>query len=538
MVQTHPPMHVVFTAPIRCPRRATAWRRASHMVMPLAVALLSTALAGCKQEIQFTRTPFAGVIETEAKAGETSVFLAVPVDVAPVIAAAETAFAGPVGKAREFVDDIACDRRKGPYVECSGAVVTTDLIRSGPIEVTADGTRLLITVPLRYDIAARGHGWANYLTDRKTGAVSVTIPFDVVLTASYGLETRIAGDLVWSEKVIPVLKGRLGLAGLADAKIKAQLKGLTEALRTTLAAQPVRDGAEKAWRALHQPIELSRGPSLWMRGQPERVFGGGFAMADGAVVYRLGMDAKISVHRGERPAPLSVKPLPGPLRQATARQQPAQTVLRLPFDVGALALGQAVAQAFPKSDVIETRADAKSQPVKVRPTAVSLFPARDRLALELQLDVVEPSRLLGMTGKAYLVGRPVLDPTTGILDLRDIGFPGEPQKPGKTPEGVLRVGEEPFAGRFASAARLDIGSVLNGLRPRINAMLSQPLDDAMDLSGSFETMTVAGVEPVKDGFRLLLDLKGALTLTARARPQSGEVPPTVRAASAISRPAP
>ena len=534
-------MHVSSTAPFRTApplgsRRGASVRRIYVVSSALAAVLVSVAVAGCKQEIQFTRTPFAGVIEAEQKAGETSVFLAIPVDVAPAIAAAEMAFAGPVARSREFVDDIACDRRKSPYLECIGAVVTSDLARNGAIEASADGSRLLVKIPLKYDIAARGHGWAAHLTDRKTGTVTVGIPFDVSLSPAYGLDVRVAGDLVWSEKAVPILKGKLPLAGMADAKIKAQVKGLTEALRASLAAQPIRDGAEKAWRALHAPIELARGPSLWMRGQPERVFSGGFAMAEGGIVYRLGFDAKVSVHRGQRPAPLTVKPLPGPLRQATARADSAQTVLRLPYEIGAVALQEAVAKAFPKSDVIETRADAKTPPVKVRPLAVSVFPARDRLALELQLDVVEPSRLLGMTGKAYLVGRPVLDPETGILDMRDIGFPGAPQKPSKTPDGVLRIGEEPFAGRFAAAARLDIGRVIADLRPRINAMINQPLDDAMELSGAFETMSVSAVEPVKDGFRLILDLKGTLSIAARSSIRTkGTLEPT-RATSAISVP--
>ena len=89
-----------------------------------------------------------------------------------------------------------------------------------------------------------------------------------------------------------------------------------------------------------------------------------------------------------------------------------------------------------------------------------------------------------MTGKAYLVGKPVLDPATNILELREIGFPGTPQKASRTPEGVLRIGEEPFAGRLASAARLDFAPVIAGVRERINARLAQPLDDTMALSGA------------------------------------------------------
>ncbi len=485
------------------------------------VCVVAASLAACKQEIQFTRTPFAGVVEQDQRAGETTLFFGIPIEMTSVVAVAEASLASQIARSREFIDDIACDKRKSAFVECNGAIVTAELTRTGAITASADGSRLQVTIPVTYDINARGHGWASYLTDRKTGITSVSVPFDVSLSTTFGLDVRLAGDLVWADKGVPVLKGKVPLSRMADGKIKAQIKGIAEELRKTLAAQPIRDSADRAWRALHAPIELTRGPSLWLRSQPERIYSGGFAMVDGVMQYRLGFDAKVSVHRGERPAPLFVKALPGPLRQPPGKQDAAkpetgQTVLRLPYDVGALALQQTIAMAFPKSDVIETRADAKSAPIKVRVTSASTFPARDRLALELNLDVVEPSRLLGMGGKAYLIGKPVFDPATGILEVREITFPGAPQKGGKAPEGVLRIGEEPFAGRFAAAARLDIGKVIEGMQPRINAMLNQPLDETMELSGAFASMQVVGVDPIKDGFRLLLELKGTLSIIPRA----------------------
>jgi Domain of unknown function (DUF4403) len=513
------PMHPFLTA--ISATRTVAVRRLPSFVVALCVA--TAGLAACKQEIQFTRTPFAGVIEPDHRAGETTLFLGTPLDIATVITATEAALPGQIARSREFVDDLACDKRKGPYFECIGAVVTTEVTRTGPPTATADGNRLLLTIPVTYDISARGHGWASYLTDRKTGTTSVAVPFDVSLSPTFGLDVRLSGDLIWAEKSVQVLKGKVPLARMADNKIKAQLKIISDELRQALATQPIRDNAEKAWRALHAPVELARGPSLWLRGQPERIYSGGFAMAEGTMLYRLGIDAKVSIHRGERPAPLVVKPLPGPLRQPLAKSsadgskiEAGQTVLRLPYDVGALALQQALDAAFPKGDLIDTRADSKSSPAKVRVVSASTFPARDKVALELTLDVVEPSRLLGMTGKAYLVGKPIFAADTGILDVREIGFPGAPQKSGKAPEGVVRIGEEPFAGRFASAARLDIGKVIEGMLPRINAMISQPLDETMELSGVFASLHVASVDPIKDGFRLTLELKGTLSILPRS----------------------
>ncbi len=495
--------------------RGRLLRTLKSTLRPLIPILLAASVfGGCKKEVQFTRVPFAGVLEADAKASETRVFLSIPANLAPVLEAVEVAVGNDVAKSREYIDEIACDKRKGNAIECNGAVVSTTLTRTGPAEATVDGHRLLLTFPLRYEINARGQGWAAYLQDRKVGSVKVGVAFDVSLSSGYRLDVRMGNELLWSEKAVPVLKGRLVFARMADAKIKAQLKAANEPLRLAIGAQPMREATEKAWKALHMPVALTQGSSLWLRGAPERVVGAGFALEDSTFVYRIGLDTRIIIHSGERPAPLFGNPLPEPSRVTANAAVPnaGKTVLRLPFEINSANMLAAVVAVFPKTDIIETRADAKSPPLKVRPTAVQLFASRDRLALELQLDVIEPARLFGMTGRAFLTGKPVLDPGTGILDIRDIGFPAIPPKDAKSPPGLLRIGEEPFAGRFASAARLNLSGVLGDLLPKLNAQIQQTLADKVAISGQFDVATIRSVEPVSGGFRLNLELVGVLTL--------------------------
>ena len=140
------------------------------------------------------------------------------------------------------------------------------------------------------------------------------------------------------------------------------------------------------------------------------------------------------------------------------------------------------------------------------------------------------------------MANPLSIPRQAFLSNAKSFFPGAPQEGGKTPEGVLRIGEEPFAGRFAAAAHLDIGKVIDGMMPRINTMISQPLDEAMELSGAFASMQVVGVDPIKDGFRLLLELKGTLSIVPRPGTvrTTGSMQPTADAVDAApqKRPAP
>ena len=89
-----------------------------------AVALLAgLVVAGCKQEANLTRVPGFATVERDQRPSETTLFLAVPVNVAAVKDAADAAIGNSISKWRSYIDDIACGKRKGPWTECNGAVV-------------------------------------------------------------------------------------------------------------------------------------------------------------------------------------------------------------------------------------------------------------------------------------------------------------------------------------------------------------------------------------------------------------------------------
>ena len=482
-------------------------------VATLALAML---LGGCRQDVAFTRVPGTGVVERSVPASEVVVFHSVPVDVGSIKDAAGAAIAPQLAKWRAFLDDIACDKHNGPWVQCMGATVSAEIVRAGAIDILLEGGRLVVVVPVKYDITAKGHGWSSYLTDHKTGSTEVRIPLEVSLGGGYRLDVRVAGEPVWADKVVPILKGKIVLAESTNAKIKADIKAAADPLRKALAETPTRTAAANAWRALHSPIALMRAPNLWLRGEPTRVASGGFVTENGAIVYRIGVGSRVTVHQGNRPQPMPVKPLPEPV---LAVASDARSRLALSVDVSNAALTQAIVAVFPAGELIETRADIKATPVKVLMRGVSLLPAMDRLVVELKLEVVEPLRMAGIAGSAYFVTRPVLKPETGSLELDEIAFPAGAQKEAKETKSladVVRIGEEPFAGRLYTASRLDLGREIQALLPRINATLAQPLDDAMTLSGTFETITASAIEPRRDAFRVHLELSGSLTVALPA----------------------
>jgi hypothetical protein len=495
--------------------------------VPIIVTATAAAiLSACKgQDMLLTRAPVVATIERSVKPMETTLFLAVPVNVETLKAAAEAAIGDKIAKWRAYIDDLVCMKRKNPWVECNGAVVTAEIERAGGIGVAHDAGKLHLTVPLKYDVSAKGHGWASDHTDTKSGTTEVRIPIDAVLGPGYRLDVRVTGEPQWAEKTVPILKGKVLLSQSANAKLKSDLTAAADNLRKAIAEQPIKAETGRAWRALHTPLALARGPDLWMKTEPTRIVGGGFAMEGSGLVYRIGVTARVAVVTGQRPMPHPLKPLPDPVRQAEAS---SETRLVFPITFNTTLLLEVLRNTFPVGEIIETRADNKSMPVKVATKGVSLVPSRDQLAVAMTFDIVEPRRFQGFNGRAFFLTRPVYDPATGILALTEPAFlaaqAGE-TKPSKP--DTVRIGEEPFAGRIISAGRVIIGEQLKEFLPRINASVEQAIDESITLTGRFDAMKVVSVDPARDAFRVDVELSGALLLKSLGPPvRSGELQST------------
>lgn len=525
-----------------------AWR--GCRVAMLAV-MFGWALTGCKtQEVQFTRIAHLGFADAEPLAIETTLFARLPFDSTGFLQTLEALLDGGI-RSREVVENLACDKRRTQWVECVSGTVTAELMLAGRPSLTVDGGRLVVAIPLKYDLTGRGYGWASYLTDRKSGTITAKIPIEVALGPGFRTALRLGRDIAWSGEAVPVLKAQVTMASIADAKLKALLTPALDVLKHQIEDPRVRQLGSEAWQSLAQPIAVM--PEQWLRAEPKRFQSLSFAVnPDGDASLHLGLVARTTLHEGARPESIVPGPMPDPGREPSrfattggGSDRGVETTLRVPLQVSAQSFEAAVRTLFPKGERIETQADHRASPITVRVLDANLRPARDRFALELQLDVLEPQRLRGMTGKAYLVAKPVIDAEAGTIAFEDIVFPPALRAPGardpavsdlsarelgarelgarelapQTKAQILRIGEEPFAGRFAASGRILIGDALARLLPQVNQTLAQAREAGTDMGGQFTRVEIASVMPAREGIRILVDLKGMLVI----EPQRGGI---------------
>lgn len=501
---------------------------ASRALLCLSVAL---GLAGCKQEIHFTKAPAYGAPPPSTPRREpTFLAVSIPVDIAAARLVAAEAVPERLGRVVDWVHNAACARR-AQWVECAGARVDIDLERKGPARLEVARGAVSIEVPLAYTLVARGLGWARDISETRQGQLVATVTIDAGLTGDFEPDVRMRDAVALSEPQLPALRTHVAIGPHVAARLRRPLLSVVEALRRELAAPGIREQTDRAWRALHVPIELNRDLQVWMRAEPERVRAVGFQSDRDGTVFRMAIQARIASFNGPRPTPLLPRPLPALAAEPAGE---LRTRLQLPVPISSDAMLEAVKAAFPASEILRT-GDADGPTVSVRVRDANLLPARGLLSVELQLDVAEPGQFFGLIGSAHIVARPVFRAQSALLELEGLSFPDQPpprsrsatptQFPSSERERRIargtaepargpRIGLEPFASRISKAARMDLSRLLRDVVPHANSALVQTLPEGIVLGGRFDEASIATIVPTREGFEVTFELTGALVMTA------------------------
>jgi hypothetical protein len=502
-----------------------------------ATGLVLVLVASCRQDqtLAFTKAPPRTAFKIEPKALLTGVFTGVPIDPQVALSAAEAALPARIARVNEVVVNAACGQRV-KEIECANGKIEGEIVRNGPIELTAQEGRLLIKVPLTYTLTMRGQGWARAIEETKTGAITATSQIDSVLQAGYVLELTAAETWGLSDRTTAFGKAQFDTTRYIQAKLQTVTVAFTSKLADEIAAAPILASGQKTWRALHQPFQIANSPELWIAGDPQRIGGAGFHQDGSRLFYQMAIGLRASLHDVRPPAPLSrangPKKLPEPSR---ATPDMLTTQLRLPFLLAMPRLQSAAARAFPVKERLTSQADRFIEAVDVTTRQARVYPSQRQLVLELDLDVLAPKAWAGRKGHLHLLGRPVLDSARDIVLLDSITLPvvssrGIKDTKDTAPPPQLQLGAEPFAGRLAAGFKVDIAQDVRNVVAQANAGLERQLDEGIAMSARFDGGQAVGVEPVDDGLSVIVQLSGRILLqpdsTLSAATTSGEQIPT------------
>ena len=400
--------------------------------------------------------------------------------------------------------DLAVVRIKSPKIKCDIDGVVT----RGRLRVAGRGKDLIVTLPASATV--RAHDVAGVLKGKTaTAAADLRLTVRLDITRDWRLTGKPQLAYKWSrEPGIDILGQRITFTRQADAEL-AKLRGQIErTLATELAKVPLRDAAERGWRAGHTVLELNReNPAVWARVTPERVRYGGYRIEGRKLIATLGIDARIETKLGKQPAAPTPSRLP-PL--APLAEQPGRASLHLPVIADYAVLEPVIAKALAKRSA-RPFALGELGTVTASFGKVTVYGTdRNRIAVGVDFDATSDLSLVPKAkGRIWLTARPRNTPGSREVSFADLEVAGETSL--KSESLLLGLANAPdFQAVIADALRQNFEKDFAELLVKIDRAIARRQDGPLSYRVEIVKVGTGEIAAYGQGLYLPVDIEARI----------------------------
>jgi len=323
--------------------------------------------------------------------------------------------------------------------------LTADILRNGPVAVSAVDNYLYLTIPISMSLSYGGFETPAIATKLKFRLnPRVTPDWKINVDAYYaGL-----GDLLAEEVGIGPLS--IKPRGIVEEITQPLQRTLSDLINRKLNGKfPLESRVAGIWNDVQKPILLDRNYNAWLVVTPREVLLYPLYARNNRVKLSVGLKSFAELVMGPEPPARAPVPLPG-LKPANGADRTFRVALNTD-----LYYRDILNIASPLLLNKELGSNGKSVILK----DLDLFGNGDRLIIKVETTG-------SLNGIFYLTCRPVFDPRTGVFSVEDVDFDMQ------TRSLLLK-----------SADWFLHGSIRDSIREKLNMNLTQRLAQARELAG-------------------------------------------------------
>lgn len=287
--------------------------------------------------------------------------------------------------------------------------------------ISGSGDQFSITIPFHVRVTGRTEGvFGPGPRETARGDFTATATASPQLTPDWSLSLNLSTDHYWDRELtmwilfdlVPV---RLG--GTARPAVRDELAKLARNFENTAQGLDIRRHAEATWQRLHDPIQLSTAPDVWLRLQPTAVRFSGIHIDNDILHASASIMVMAEAVLGERPPAFVSSPLP-PVEERGPENESFVAHLPLVLPYGALENELA--------DLL--RIQQRWAPLPNRPDHyltvhdVEVYPSDENLTVGIHFAAEMPGGWLDTRGSVYLQGRPVVDVSERVVSIDALEF--------------------------------------------------------------------------------------------------------------------
>lgn len=364
--------------------------------------------------------------------------------------------------------------------------LTADIVRNGPIAVSAADNYLYFTLPISMSLS---YGMFE------TPAISLKLKFKATarITPDWRLNTEI-----YYMGLSDLLAEDIGIGPLS-IKPRSIVEGITQPVQKALSDVigkkindlfPLRPQIAKVWSAAQKPILMDKNYNAWLKLTPREVMLSPLYAQNNRVKLNVGINSFAEVVVGPEPAAHPPAPLPN-LKLVNSFDRNFRIALNADLfykDILSIASPLLVNKAF--------ESDGKTVVIK----ALDLYGNGDKFVVKVETKG-------SLEGVFYLTGKPRFDPRTNIFSVEDVDFDMQTQS-------LLLQSADWFLhgtikGKIQEKLNMDLTSRLEQSRDMARKAIAQvQLADHVLLKGNIKTLQFSDALVQKDKISIQVYTEG------------------------------
>lgn len=407
--------------------------------------------------------------------------------------------------------DVLGVKIKTPRIKCRivGAVTR------GPITLAGSGQDLVVTLPLHATV--RAEDIAGLLKrETATGDAVVRAHVRLALTRDWKPRARLDIAYDWTrEPGIDFLGQRITFTSKADAKLQGVIARLERTLPAQLDSLHLDRQIDRAWRSAFTSLELNRAnPPVWMRVTPRDLRYGGYAIENGRLVLRLGMNAQTETFVGNRPPDPAPTPLP-PMQSLSG--PPGRLLFVIPVIADYRELEPVIRKALVKRAARPFDVPGLGA-IRARFGKVTVYGTRGgKIAVGVQFAARSDDGTVGPAqGTVWLTGTPVNAANSRRVEFRDLAVSGVTDSTGT--DVLLQLANAPgLSQTIAAALAQNFENDYAKLMGKIGRALADKRTGDFVISASIDNVRTGQLKAAGQGLYLPVEGTGRATVTLDMR---------------------
>lgn len=293
--------------------------------------------------------------------------------------------------------------------------------RAGDLTVSGSGRTVFVALPIEIsgNGGSRGDGARMLGLNAKNfrAALIIRARVTIDINPDWTPAVTIVPELEWTEnpKVEVVSRAWVDIRSHVEGPMRAQLDAMAAKIRAAIPADVIKREIEKAWRVYSMPVGTAGSVTAWAHLVPVEIGTSGIVVADDQI--RMGVSLKARTDISTDATPKAVLP-------------PLPALARMPVEPGRLSIAAAVRldygvlRAAVLAEVAgkEFSADVPGGRATVIIKDVVLYPSAENIAVGLLFEARLPGHLFDVTGKLFLIGKPVVVNDGTVVQLVGVRF--------------------------------------------------------------------------------------------------------------------